>query len=48
MTPTEINEKIREIEAPDSPLCSNAHPQHTAMMQERNRLYEMLYGGEAA
>lgn len=48
MTPTEINEKIREIEAPDSPLWSNAHPQHTAMMQERNRLYEMLYGGEAA
>jgi hypothetical protein len=48
MTPIEINDKIREIEAPDSPLWSNAHPQHTAMMQERNRLYEMLYGDEAA
>jgi hypothetical protein len=48
MTPAEINEKIRVIEAPDSPLWSNAHPQHTAMMQERNRLYEMLYGDDAA
>ena len=44
MTPAELNEKIREIEAPDSPLWSNAHPQHGAYLQERNRLYEMLYG----
>lgn len=48
MTPSELNEKIKEVEAPDGPLWNSAHPQHAHFLEERNRLYEMLYGNEAA
>lgn len=44
MTPAEAQDKLREIEAPNGPLFDGKHPQHDFFVQERNRLYENIYG----
>ena len=47
MTPSEAQDKLREIEAPNGPLFDGKHPQHDFFVQERNRLYEHIYGTDA-
>ena len=47
MTPDEAQSQLRDIEAPNGPLWDRTHPQHDYFVEERGRLYEQIYGGDA-
>ena len=43
ISPNEAQEQLVGLEAPNSPLWDNKHPQHDWAVQERNRLYEAIH-----
>lgn len=48
MSPSEAQSQLVSLEAPNSPLWDNKHPQHDWAVKERNRLYEAIHIDEDA
>ena len=46
MTPAEVQDKLRELQAKDSPYFDGRHPQHDHYVTEVNKYMEMLYPDE--
>ena len=42
-TPAQLQDRLRELEAPSSPIYDSRHPQRQAYLAERNAIYEELY-----
>ena len=43
LSPDDISDQLREIEAPSSPLFDSQHPQHREYVKRRNSLYNQKY-----